>query len=466
MVTRTVPPLVFVVLAKLLTPEDYGVVGTAMIAIAFCQMFWDAGLSKALVQTKDSPLDAAQVVFWTNLVLGGVVYVILFAGAPWIANFFHSPKSALVLRVLGLQVIIASFTSVQQALLMREMDFRNLFWIKLLTAFVPGVFSIPLAFYGQGVWALVAGTLAGQMVNLGLLWRQSTWRPRWEYSAVLARRLFGFGFWVALEGLGIWLMQWSDNIVVGRFLGVHELGVYRTGLMMVAIVFGLALNPIVPVLYPAFSRMQDDLPALSRIFHRINRTVIAFALPIGTGLLLLGPEVVAVLFGAKWQGLGMVVSVLGFSAGISWTVCLNAEVYRATGIPKMTALIMWLHLIIYLPAYWVSAHYGLQTFIYTRLGLVFVGEVIQIVFIVKLLGVSPFYLWHEGKTMILSTAAMVGVVLMAKALLWGYVAGVAGWLELALLVALGVVSYIGTLWILDRPFVLSFRGMIRKVARP
>jgi len=464
-VSRTVPPLVFVVLAKLLTPEDYGVVGTAMIAISFCQMFWDAGLSKALVQTKDSPLDAAHVVFWTNLLLGLAIYAVLFAGAPWIADFFHSPKSALVLRVLGLQVVLASLTSVQQALLVRDMGFQRLFWVKLITSFVPGVISIPLAIFGKGVWALVAGTLIGQTVNLVLMWELSSWRPRWQYDSVLARKLFGFGLWVVLESFGAWLMIWGDSVIVGRYLGVHDLGVYRTGVMMVMIVFGLALNPIVPILFPTFARLQDDVSSLRSVFHRVNRMVIAFALPIGTGSLLVGSEAAAFLFGDKWNGLGQVLSVLGFSSGLSWTVCLNTEVYRAMGISKMAALIMWLHLVIYLPAYWMSAHYGLQAFLFTRLGLVLVGAVIHVAFFVNLLRVSPFYLWHEGKAMILGAAAMAVVVLAAKAALFQHAASSPGWLVLALLVPLGTATYIVAVWRLDPQFVLSLKGMLERVAK-
>jgi O-antigen/teichoic acid export membrane protein len=464
LVSRTAQPIVFVILAKLLTPEDYGVVGTAMIAIAFCQMFWEAGLGKALIQIKESPLEAAQVVFWTNLALGGVIYVLLFVSAPAIAQFFHSPKSAPVLRVLGLQVILASLTSVQQALLVRELDFRRLFWIKLFTAFVPGFFSIPLAFYGQGVWALVAGTLAGQAFNLLLLWTQSTWRPRWHYDAVLARRLFGFGLWIVLESLGAWLIVWGDSMIVGRYLGVHDLGVYRTGLMMVTLVFGLLLNPIVPIMYPTFSRLQDDLPALSRVFHEVNRVVIAFALPIGTGLFLVGPEMATSLFGNKWHGLGLVIGVLGLMHGTAWLVGLNAELYRAMGRPDINTKLMFGQLVFYLPAFYLAAQEGLSTFVFTRLGVAMLATPIHIWLCVKVLRASPFYLWHEGKAMFLGSAAMAVVVLTAKAIFFEHSTTGHGWLVLAALVALGIATYAAFVWCLDPKFVAGLRGRLGRAA--
>jgi O-antigen/teichoic acid export membrane protein len=463
-VSRTASPIIFVVLARLLTPDDFGVVAIAMIAISFSQMFWDAGLSKALIQTREAPEDAAHVVFWTNFVLGLVIYLLLFIAAPAVALFFNSPASGPVLRVLGIQIVIASLSSVQQALFVRDLDFRGLFWIKLFTAFIPGMFSIPLALYGCGVWALVAGSLAGQVLNLYLLWRRSGWRPRFIFDGGLARKLLGFGFWVLLESFGAWLIVWGDSLIVGRFLGVHDLGVYRTGWMLVTILFGLVLNPFLPVLYPTFSRLQDDLPALKKTFHRVNRIVFALALPMGTGLLLVGPETASLLFGEKWQGLGFVLSVIGLTYSISWLVSINAEIYRAMGKPNINSILMYAHISYYLPCFYFAAQHGLQIFTLTRLAVAIIAIPIQTYFCVKMLGVSPFYLWQEGKPMILSTIFMaVGV----SALKWGFLPLIAishASLSLGVLIGAGGMIYLCCLWILDRSFVLQTHSLIKKAA--
>jgi len=461
-VSRTAQPIIFVILARLLTPADFGVMATAMIAISFSQMFWDAGLSKALIQTKTAPEEAAHVVFWTNVCLGLLIYLLLFLAAPAIALFFKSPASGPVLRVLGIQIIIASLTSVQQALFVRDLDFRGLFWIKLLTAFVPGLFSIPLAFYGYGVWALVAGSLVGQMINLYLLWKKSHWRPQFRYDWVMARSLLRFGVWVMLESFGAWLIIWGDNLIVGRFLGVHDLGVYRTGWNLVTIIFGLVLNPFLPVLYPTFSRLQDDLPALKNTFHRVNRVVFALALPMGTGLLLVGPEVASVLFGEKWQGLGFVLGVLGFMHGIAWLVGINAELYRAMGRPDMNTKLMYAQLLYYLPAYYFAAQYGLETFTITRLAVAVVATPIHIYLCVKILGVSPFYLWQEGKPMLLSTIVMVICVFALKRVLLLFSPFPYAFLSLGVLIGAGGLVYFGCLWLLDRDFILHTSTLLKR----
>lgn len=460
--SKTVSPIIFVLLARLLSPEDFGVLATAMIAISFSQMFWDAGLSKALIQTKQAPKEAANVVFWTNLLLGILIYIVFFVAAPAIAQFFRSPAAGPVLRVLGVQIVIASLSSVQQALFVRDLDFRGLFWIRLLTVFVPGLFSVPLALFGYGVWALVGGSLAGQMLNLWLLWRRSPWRPSAVFDMSLARKLFGFGYWVLLESLGAWIIVWGDNLIVGRFLGVHDLGVYRTGWMLTTIIFGLVLNPFLPVLYPTFSRLQDDLVHLKSAFDQVNRVVFALALPIAAGLFLVGHEVVLVFFGAKWQGLGFVLGVLGLMHGLGWLVGLNAELYRAIGRPDLNTKLLYFAILYYLPAYFFSAQYGLESFTITRFAVALVAIPIHIYLCVKMLAFPPNYIWKQGKPMIISTLVMV---LCVSGLKWGLLPAIPEMQTsavLCMLIGSGVTVYFACLWVLDRGFVLQTRSLLKR----
>jgi O-antigen/teichoic acid export membrane protein len=459
-VSRTAGPIVTVILARLLTPEDFGVVAMAMIAISFAQMFWDAGLSKALIQTNEAPEEVAHVVFWSNLILGVFVYALLFLAAPWVVIFFKSPKSITILRVLGLQIFIASLSSVQQALFVRDLNFRSLFWIKLLTAFFPAFFSIPMAVYGYGVWALVSGSLAGQILNFILLWYMSHWRPRLSFDIGRARKLFKFGIWVVGESLAAWFLVWGDNLLVGRFLGVHDLGVYRTGWSLVMIIFGLALNPFVSVIYTTFSRFQNDLPALTAAFYKVNKVVIALALPMGVGLLLIGRELALVLFGAKWEGLGFVLCVIGVQQALSWIVSINPEVYRAMGRPDTNTKLMFFAALFYLPAYAIAAQFGFDIFVYTRLFITLPGILVHIYFCTRLLGVSPLYLWQEGKFIVLSTLFMWIVVAILKKSMGIFMPNVQTFMILPVLVIAGMVAYISLLWYMDKPFIIQTKGLI------
>lgn len=463
-VSRTALPIIFVILARILTPDDFGVVATAMIAISFAQIFWDAGLSKALIQSEEILEDAAQVVFWTNILLAILIYIALFIAAPAIALFFNSPASSSVLRVMGFQIIIASFSSVQQALFIRDLDFRGLFWIKLLSAFIPGLCSIPMALFGYGVWALVAGLLAGQILNCWLLWHRSTWQPKFTYNRKSAKKLFTFGFWVVGESLAVWFVLWGDNLIVGKFLGVHDLGIYRTGCMIVTIIFGFALGSFLPVLYPTLSRFQDNIPAMIKIFHNANRLVMALVLPMGVGIFLIGHEIAFVLFGHKWQGIEFVLSIIGLTSGISWIVGINTELYRSIGRPDVNTKLMFMAVLYYLPLYFIAAPFGLQVFVYARLIVSTLGILIHVYVCNKLFNFSPFYLWQEGKPILLSTMAMaIGV----SALKWGIMPLIEIphiFVSLAILISAGSFIYLGCLWFFDRNFVRAMRAIIKKAA--
>lgn len=261
---------------------------------------------------------------------------------------------------------------------------------------------------------------------------------------------------------GAWLIQWGDNLIIGRFLGIHDLGVYRTGMMLVAIIFGLFLNPFLPVVYPTFARLQEEPEALARAFQNINRVIIALALPLGLGLWLVGPEMEAVLFRQKWEGLGLAVGVLGLMNGSAWLVGLNAEVYRAIGRPDLNTKLTYAQLIYYLPAYYLAAQHGFQTFIWTRLAVALVATPIHILLCVKILRLSPLYIWQQGKPMICAALVMFSLVTGLKYGLLQGLSGAQGWILLGLLVCSGAVCYGAVLWFWDRPFILKMKSLLNR----
>jgi O-antigen/teichoic acid export membrane protein len=462
-ISRTATPIITVVLAKFLNPEDYGIVATAMIVISFSQMLWDAGLSKALIQTEENAEDAAQVVFWTNIVLGCIVYTILFISAPAIAIFFKSPTSTPVLRVLGLQIIISSLTSVQTSLFVRNMDFQRLMWVKLLTAFFPGFFSIPMAMLGHGVWALVAGSLVGQLLNSILLWVNSQWRPAFRYNIKLARKMMRFGFWVLAEAIGGWLQVWGDNLIIGKFLGVRELGVYRLGWSLCSIVYQLLLSPISQIIYPAFSRLQNDRPALLRNFHKANQMLLAVVIPIGAGLLLIGPDIAECLFGNKWEGLGFVISIIGLMFAIGWTVGLNPEIYRAMGKPYANAILIYIQLCYYLPAYYFAAQHGLTIFVYVRLSVCILALPLHIYLCHRMLGTSWNYLWKDSYIFVFAAIVMGSVIQIMKFISPDSFHLQESIVILIITIIAGAILYIGTLALLDRRLVVGILQKLKQV---
>jgi len=464
-VTRIASPLVNVILAGLLAPTDFGIVATAMIAISLAQIFWDVGLSKALIQTNENTENLANVVFWINIVLGLALYLFLFVAAPWVGVFFKSPASGPVLRILGLQIVIASLSSVQQAFYVRELDFRQLFRVKILMIVISASFSITLALSGYGVWALVAGALAGQTVNLVFLWHSSHWRPSLQPTFSLPKRFFKFGIWILAEGLLAWFFSWGDSLVVGRYIGIDELGVYQVGLSMVAILYGLWVNPFVPVLFPSLARLQDNKTEFMRVFRKTNQFIMMLVLPIGVSLYLVGSEGALMIFGERWQNLGIVISILGLRTALAWLVGINGEVYRAIGRPDINVKLMVVSVFAYFPIYLWAASRGLSMFLFGYFCTAIIGILVHVVISSRSLHLSPLYLWYDGKNFFLSAFGMGIFLVTIKSGIAAIAPNVSLFLTLITLLTTSAAIYLAMLWFLERAFVVQTIQLIKATVR-
>lgn len=368
MSSKAITPIVFIVLARLLTPEDFGVMSAALMVIAFCQIFWEAGMGKALIQRQTEVEDAANVAFWVNLCLGLLIAGLLFGGAHRIAmTFFQDARVTAVLQVMSLQVMLGALSSVQTALLQKEMDFKKLFWVRTTTVAFPGLASIPLAWSGMGYWALVAGTLTGQIVQVIMLWQMSLWRPALLFPMSVARQMGRFGAWVGASGLLAWFYMWADSLIVGANLGIQDLGIYRVGNQFAGLIFTFIFGPVVPVLYSHLSRVGKERNQLKASMEKVIRILMLISIPSSVIVYQFSDPLSSLIFGDKWQGVGFVFGVLALMHGLSWVVGMNGEVYRAMGKPSLDTIVTTCTLAVYLGVYIVTVRLGFGYFVWARL---------------------------------------------------------------------------------------------------
>lgn len=389
--SRVVGPLVFVVLARVLLPEDFGVVAAATVAVSFSQVFWDSGLARALVQHPQDDPASADAVFWLNMGIALFLVLALFASAPLLAAFFGDKRIADVLRVLSMQVPLAAACSVMAALMQRRFQFARLSWIRIITTAGPGLASIPLALGGWGYWALIAGVLVGQVLQLAALIHFTDWRLRARIDRSRAAQMLNFGKWTLLSGALGWLYGWLDAIVVGHFLGAREMGLYRTGNTFVTMVFGLIFAPLMPVLYSLFSRAHHDLPRLRAALLTVAHAIAIIAIPIGLGMLVLRDDVGRLVLGAQWGGVGAVIGALAVSHAVGWIAGANGELYRAIGKPHVETFTMALMLCIYVPVYLFVIRNGLQAFLEARVLLSILAFAAHVVICWRAIQIAP---WH------------------------------------------------------------------------
>lgn len=366
---RAISPIVFLVMARLLSPEDYGVMSVATIILGFVQLIGDLGLSRVIVQRNFDKLrlgDIATVAFWTNLVLGLGIFLILFMSSHLIAVLLGEPKAGLVIKIMSIQVIFYSLMSVQNALLQRSLDFKLLFYVRLTTVIFPALASIPLAYFGFGYWALVAGNLFGVIMNTFALWKVSNWRPRIYYDIKILIDSLRFSLWNTVEALVSWLFGWGDAMLVAAYLSTQSLGLFTTGNNAVQIIFTVFLSPLLPVVFSSLSRLQSNEENFKSFFLSAHKIICMISFPVGVGLFLFADLIEHAIFGQNWNGVGWIIGVLGLMNGVIFFVKLNGEGYRAKGRAEVNTIIMLINLVIYIPVYFMAIRYGLKAFVVAR----------------------------------------------------------------------------------------------------
>jgi|GEM_PF-1461857 len=347
-------------------------------------------MGKALIQRQVDVQDAANVAFWVNLGIAVLIAGLLYIAASSITQaFFRDSRVTSVIQVMTLQVFLGALGSVQTALLQKEMGFKKLFWVRFVTVSLPGLASMPLAWRGMGYWALVAGTLVGQVVQVVMLWRMSPWRPSRGFRAQVAREMLRFGFWTAVAGVLTWFYIWGDTYFISRYLGLQDLGVYRMGAQIADQVFVIMFSAIMPVYYSYASSIKDR----EQLFVSTVRTIqqISFlSISCGYFFLCFGGTISSFLFSEKWSAIGGVVAILGLRQGFAWVTFLNDDFYRAIGKPHLPSLVLTLSLFFYVPVYYFTAQIDLNSFVYGRLSLVIVSLMLHISLLAWIVGVQSF----------------------------------------------------------------------------
>ncbi|HEV8687462.1 MAG TPA: MOP flippase family protein [Gaiellaceae bacterium] len=320
---------VAVLLARLLAPEQYGLALMALVVATLVLVFSDLALGAALVQRKTLTEEDRSTVFWTALCAGALFTLVGIAASGPIASFYGKPEVKPLVAVLSLSFVITSLGTTQSALLTRELSFRSL-ELRLMGGTLAGaVVGIGAAAAGAGAWAIILQQLAISCVSTVLLWLVSPWRPRFVFSLASLRELGGFSGAVFGQRLLYYLHANVDKLLVGRVLGSAALGVYGLAYSIVAVPFSRLAVPIAEVLFPAFSRLQDDRRLLADSWLRASRLVAAVSMPALVGLAAVAPDFVEVVLGERWRPIVPVVQILAWVGLLQSLQTLNGPLLQA-----------------------------------------------------------------------------------------------------------------------------------------
>jgi O-antigen/teichoic acid export membrane protein len=464
--SRVATPVVFIVLAAILSPADFGVLASATVVVTFMQVFIDNGLGRALIQYDAGDLDTvANSTFWTNAAVGVALYVLTLVSAQPVARFFDQEILVPVVRVLGLQVLFAAAASVQQALLQRNFRFKSLLIARAVSTLISSALCVVLALKGYGVWSLVGCAVAATAINSALICVSCArlWRPRWQVDWRAVTPVLAFGMWTLAEALALWSIFWGDTIIGGYFLGAEQLGIYRMAGNLVLLLFAITLNPLLSLLYPYLSRLQTDAVLLGETFEKVVKVIAAVALPMGLGAALAGPPIIDLIFGPRWAGLSVVFALLIVREAIAWLTAANSETYKSVGRPDITVKIIVFAMIIYVPALVIAAPNGLVALAWVKLLLTVPVLVMHLVMTKRLLRVSGSYLWMVARSAIVGCVAMCFALLLIRALL-ADLAATNPLIMGGILVVAGFIVYVTVVSRVDPALLEMFRRLVRRVA--
>lgn len=351
--------LVFLILARLLQPKDFGLVALANVLITFMQIFLDQGFSKALIQRQKLDLEHLDTAFWTQLALGFLLTIASFIGAGLIANLFQKPQLIPLIRCLSVLFFFNTFTQVQVALLIRKFAFKTLATRALLGIFISGVVGVVMAITGLGVWSLVAQQLVYEGVGIIVLWRASDWRPRLGVSLSHFRQLFDFGIHIFGFRLVDFFNQRTDSLLIGYFLGAETLGYYAIAQRILQVMTQLLVETASQVALPTFARLQTDLNRFREAFYQATQLTSLIAFPTFLGMIMLTPELVILLFGKQWLPAIPIMQILALAGLLRSVSFFNASVITSMNKPAWIFRLGLLNAVLNIIACLVAIHWGL-----------------------------------------------------------------------------------------------------------
>jgi len=350
--------LITAVLARLLSPAEFGIIGLANVFLVIANYINQLGISAAIIQRKDIDEEHLSSAFWANIVVGIVLSLCVFVSAWPVATFFGNDQLRPVMQVLGLVYFLGAFRMVQNALFSKALQFKKTALIEISSLVLSGTTSIAMALTGFGVWSLVFGQLVNIFSGAIMAWFLSSWRPKFLFNPPKFGKLFDFGIKVMAINVLTALGGSLGFIFIGKFLDVFSVGLYTMSLKVVSIASRRVTRIISQVMFPVFSQMQDNQERFNAAYFKVLKTISLSTFPVLAGLACVAPEFVKVLLGEKWLPIINAVRILclyGMIGSISSTV---GSVFCSKGRPDIELKADFFVLSLLFPFMFVGIRWG------------------------------------------------------------------------------------------------------------
>lgn len=359
--------IIGIVLARLLSPKEFGLIGIMMVVITISQAFVDSGFSQALIRKNDCREEDYSTVFYFNLLVGVLFYFILFFSAGLIGDFFKEPQLFYLIRVLGIIVIINCIGLIQRTILIKKINFKLQAKISIISTITSGTIGIWMAYTGWGVWSLVWKTLSQNLITTILLWLLNGWKPLLVFSMASFKEMFSFGSRLLTTGLIDALHRNIYNIVIGRFFSVVELGYYSRADEFCNMPSANLYTIINRVTYPALVTVQNDNEKLKKGYKKLIKGTMLISFVFMIGMAVVAEPLILTLIGNKWLPSVPYLQLLCL-VGMLWPLhAFNLDVVLIKGRSDLFLQIDVVKRILTIPTIIIGIFFGIKVMIMSML---------------------------------------------------------------------------------------------------
>ena len=458
---KLVTPVSAVILARVLTPQAFGVIATITMIVSFAEIFMDAGFQRYVIQkeyeTERDKYNCANVAFWSNLAIGLLLWGIIFFFREPLAVLVGNSGLGTVLAVAAISIPINAITSIQMAIFKHSLDFKSLFYRRLASVITPLVITIPLAFYLRSYWALVWGTIASNIINAIVLTVFSPWRPSRYYNFCILKGMIGYSSWSLLDAILVWSSSYIEIFFIGIILNDYYLGLYKTAMTTVGQLLSVISAIILPVLMPALSRSQYDFHMLRSILLKSQKFMGLLILPLGGAIFIFRNQLTSLLLGNQW---GAISTFLGIWAIAEVIMLLYSRfcsnIYPAIGRPNISVINQLLFLFVLLPAVYISAKINFETLYWARTLVRICPLIINWIFAYKLVKFNSLKSIYETKDYIVVTI-IISILISHLMSFWSSNFSIFLWGPLYVILYFGILALIPR----QRSVIYKVFGIIR-----
>ena len=445
---RAISFVVLLILARILTPTAFGLVALASVFISFAQIFIDQGFGDAVVQALMIDQNLLNTAFWTNIITGFLIMLLSMVLSQAIAGFYGESQLSPIIRWLSVSFVFSALSSVQEALLRRQLDFKKLAIRSLIATIGSGLVAVFLAFLGGGVWSLVAKTVLYTLIGVLALWGISPWRPGFSFSWECFSKLYAYGISIVGAQFVDFFNRRADDLLIGFFLGATMLGYYSLAYSLLVTVTELLIVVPNAVVFPAFSRIRQDRELLRNSVYEATQIISVITIPFFACLIILAPQLVQLLYGAQWLKSIRVVQVLMLVGIVHSAFFFFGSLLKAVGKPQWRFVMLAVTAVLNVIGFAITVRWGIVAVAVSYVCVGYLVAPLYLELVKRAVDLNIKVYLKQYAPALGCTVLMSLVVLTARN---AFVTQLESFLHLIMVILLGISSYAFCLFLFARP---------------